>query len=212
MSQRHYQNLRHRRMKSRLFPLFLILLVVLLFAPLCQSFVREVFVVPFLYIFWITRFLFETIPQATLWPIFILLIFLIMSASFVSRPKLKRRVYSTPEQGRIESWAVLIERAETDDYFKWRLAQQLQKLALKSIAHQKGQSIKETRAQLRRGKLDIPPDLTAYFQASLQSLGNLESQNRLLFWKSKAASPLDIEPARVAAYLEELNHQPNKNP
>ena len=193
-------------MKKRLLPIALILLIAILFAPLCSNFVRDVVVIPFLYIFWILRFLLTAIPQATFWPCFVLVLFLIMVVSFVQRshPPQRIRESATKEPQRVEEWAKLLEKAKKDDYFKWRLAQQMQKLMLESMAHQKGLSFNETRAQLRQGMLDMPPDIGAYFQASLQSLGNLSPGSRFSFTK-KTASPLDIDPAVVVAYLEELN-------
>ena len=51
-------------MRRHLLPLGLILLAAVLFAPLCRTFVREVVIIPFLYIFWIGKFFTDTIPQA----------------------------------------------------------------------------------------------------------------------------------------------------
>ena len=192
-------------MRKRLLPIALILLIAILFAPLCSNFVREAVVIPFLYIFWILRFLLAAIPQANFWPCFVLLLFLIMVISFVQRPKRLKRAKEvvTTEPQRIAQWAVLLNKAKGEDYFKWRLSQQMQKLLLDSVAHQKGQTFAETRTQLRQNTLKMPPDVNAYFQASLQPLGNLPSGSR--FSLKRRSSPLDIDPAIVAAYLEELN-------
>ena len=192
-------------MKKRLLPIALILVIAILFAPLCGNFVRETVVIPFLYIFWILQFLLAAIPQVTFWPCFVLLMFLIMVVSFVQRPKVqpKTKAPDTAERQRVETWAMLLKKAKGDDYFKWRLAKQMQKLLLESMAHKKGQSFSETRAQLRQNTLDMPPDIRAYFQASLQSLGNLSPNSR--FRLKKVDTPLDLNPAIVADYLEKLN-------
>lgn len=199
-------------MRKHLLPLALIFLIALLFAPLCRTFVREVVVIPFLYIFWLGRVLTEFIPQTSLWPVFVLLIFLIMATSFLGHRARRGRVKPAhpPEPGRVERWAFLLARAQNDNYFKWRLGQQLQKLALRAIAHQKGQSIKETRLQLRQGDLNLPPELQTFFEASLQPLGYLAANRRFGFWRGRRRpSPLDLDPQRVVAFLENLDQENN---
>jgi predicted membrane protein len=197
-------------MKKHLLPLALILLIALLFAPLVRTFVREVLVIPFLYLFWLVRFLLEFLPQASLWPVFVLMIFLILATAFLSRSARPRRVrpLASPEPGRVAGWRHLLGQARADSYYKWRLGQQMQKLALEAIAQQKGQSIKLTRQQLRNGSLNLPADLQAYFDASLQSLGQLSGGSRLAFWRRGSHSPaLDLPPERIILFLENLDNE-----
>ena len=194
-------------MKKLLLPLGGILLLAILFTPLFRNFVREVIVIPFLYLFWLGRFLIQTVPQSALWGVLLFVCLLILGISLLGTTKRKPRVVNFAEiqQGRIEGWTYLIDRAARDDYFKWLLAQSLQKLALNAIAHHKGQSLRLTRQQLRQGALDIPPDVEAYFQASLKSLGHLPSPKRLFRTKVRSASSLDLDPAKVVQFLENLN-------
>ena len=194
-------------MKKRLLILGLILLLAIILTPIIRNFVREVIVIPFLYLFWIGRFFVEAVPQQWLWLGFLSVCLLILGLSLIGKRKRKSRpiVIADKQEGRIESWAKLLDQAKQDDYFKWRLAQQLQKLTLSAIAHQQGQSIKQTRRQMRRGELEMPPELTAYFQASLKPLGHLPAPRRLLQIRAQPASPLDLDPAYVVQYLEYLN-------
>jgi len=195
--------------KKNLLPIGLILLAALLFAPLCRTFVREVVVIPFLYMFWLVRFVTSAVPDAVTWPVFVLLLFLVLAAALFSRPNIRRERRARPEPvpaGRVETWANLLAQARREDYFKWRLGQQIQKFALRAEAHRRGQSVAQTRQQLRRGELGLPPEIQAYFEASLQPLGRLSPGRR---WRlpggKKPASPLDLEPAAVIEYLENLN-------
>lgn len=193
-------------MKNRyLILLSLILLLAVFFTPIFNQFVREVIVIPFLYLLWIGRFLLEAVPQTILWGGFSVILMMIMVISLFgkSRPMVQLYKKTPAAQGRIAPWVELIKKAERDAYFKWRLAQGLQKLALDAIAHQSDQSLKETRQQLKQGELNLPPEIQAYFQASLKSLGYL-SPSRRLFSSKAAASPLDLDPAQVAQFLENL--------
>ena len=163
--------------------------------------------IPFLYVFWIGRFIFEAIPQTGLWTFFLVIFSLILAIGLIDKRKRKSTLYIplTIDEGRVEGWVKLIDQAEKDHYFKWRLAQRLQKVALGVIAHQQGQSLKQTRQQLRQRELDIPPELQAYFQASLQSLGHLPVPKRFFQTTSATDSPLDLDLKQVIQFLERLD-------
>lgn len=194
--------------KRFLFLISLILIVAVLFTPLFEQFVREVIVIPFLYLLWIGRFLFEAVPQVVLWAAFsvILMLIMLMSLWRKTRPEPQRYKQTNAAHGRIEPWLELIQKAERDSYFKWRLAQGLQKLALDMLAYQADLPLKQVRQQLKEGELRLPPEVQAYFQASLKSLGYLSTPRR--FFSSKAeTSPLDLDPARVVECLEGLTSE-----
>jgi hypothetical protein len=193
-------------MKRHLLPIVLIVLAAILFAPLCRTFVREVVIIPFLYIFWIGKFFIDTIPQAVIWFSFVAILFSILVFSFVGKRPVPRRGPPPAQttQSRTGAWLKLIEQAGQDDYFKWRLGQRLQKLAIRQLAHQNNETVRDTRNQLRKGTLDLPVEITEYFQASLQPLGNLSRPGRWKFWHSRSPSPLDLDPNVVVTFLEQL--------
>lgn len=192
---------------NRLLPLGLILLVAVLalFVPAFRTFVREIIVIPILYVFWVGRFLFLTIPQTLLWHVFFAVFLLIMAVGLIERKKPQPQKMNVKEDypGRIEAWAGLINKASQHNYFKWRLAQRLQKVTLRAIAHNKGQTVKQTRRQLREGALNLPSDLHAYFLASVQSLSHLSPQKRFFATRPKP-SPLDLDLHRVIQFLDTL--------
>ncbi len=196
-------------MKKYFLPLGLIALLAVLLSPFLQNFVRELLVIPLLYLFWIGRFLALAVPQSVLWAILVATLALLMGVSLLGQRRPRPRADFSPaaSQGRIESWATLISKAQDDDYFKWRLAQQLQKLTLNTLAHRQGQSLRQTRQQLRQGKLDIPPELQPYFLASLQPLGNLRP-TRGLFRANTGPLPLDLDPRYIIYFLETLDNTP----
>jgi hypothetical protein len=193
-------------MKRRwLVSLGLILLFAMLVSPIFTNFVREVIVIPLLYLLWIGRFLFEALPQAVIWAGFFFMLLLIMGISLLGRNRStprSRHTVAVP-QARIAAWLDLLQKAERDTYFRWRLAQRLQRLVLDIFAYRADQSLRQTRQQLKQGELAIPPELQAYFQASLQPLGYLSRPKRPFAAKA-APSPLDLDPAQVVQFLESL--------
>ena len=59
----------------------------------------------------------------------------------------------------------------------------------------------------------MSPELQAYFQASLQSLGHLPAPKRFFRTGTPTASPLDLAPEHVIKFLEQLDPatQPGNN-
>lgn len=195
-------------MKKQLLWFGLILLLAGLMAPFFADFVREVVVIPLLYLVWIARVLFDAFPQANLWMLFLGLIGLILFLSLMDRRRSRALPPSpaSPPPGRVEGWETLLRRAEQDEYFKWRLAQQLQRLTLMTLAHQRGQSFGEARQDLRHGRLALPSRLLAYFQASLLPLGYLPKQRQGFFSTKLPPTPLDLDPQTVVQFIETLHY------
>ncbi len=195
-------------MNRRWLPWLLIAVVALLFAPLCRPLAREVVLIPLLYLLWLLKFLFDAVPQTVLWPAFVLLLFLILATSLTGGHRRRRRqkvsLPGYPPQ-RVAEWAQIIEQAQRNDYFRWRLGQRLQKVALRLLAHNRQQSLADARQQLRHTGGDLPPEVLAYFRASLQPLGYLPTARRWQFWRRAEPSPLDLEPERLVAALEKLS-------
>ena len=194
-------------MIKRWLPLIVIVLLALLLAPLCRNLVQEMVVIPFLYIFWIGQFFYYAIPEILMWASCLTFLFLIMATSLLEKPRpgQRSRPPQSEEDGRVESWLALLRQAQKDDYFKWRLSQRLQRLALNKLAHYHDQPLNQLRQQLRNGQIAaMPPEIRAYFQSSFQSLGYISAPRRFFFQK-RSPSPLDLDPAHVIAYLEDID-------
>lgn len=197
-------------MKKQILRFGFLLIMAILLAPFFADFVREVVVIPLLYLVWILRFLFDTISQNSLWLFLLGVITLVMISSLIDKSRFKPRQPPppSPQPGRVESWETLLRQSQQDDYFKWRLAQQLQRLTLAIMAHQSGDTLQQTRLDLRQGRLKMPPRVLAYFQASLQPLGYLP-QRHTLFSTPPPPSPLHLDPNLVIQFLEALHHGPS---
>jgi hypothetical protein len=191
-------------MKKQLLPLALILLLTGLLTPVLQDYVRQVIVRPFLYFFWVGWLFINSIPQIGIWGLFLFIALLIMGRSLLKQrptPPRLRRPQKT-DQGRIETWAKLIHRANQEPYYKWKLAQHLQEFTLDALAHDERQAPKQIRQRLLNNNLDIPPEIQAYLQAGMTSFSRLLGP-RPLFRPRTFSSSLNLNPEQIAHFLED---------
>ncbi len=195
-------------MRKRLLLAGLALLPVVVMALVIDDFVREVIVIPLLYLFWIARLLFKSIPQLVLWAGFIIVALIMAGKSLSKRkPLLKPRSMEVEQYGRVEDWARLIDRRDQGDYSKWRLAHRLGVLALETLAYQEELSMKQTRRHLESGKLDVPPQVWAFLRAGMTSYNPFTMPKRR-FQLGARATPLDLDPEQAIQFLEDvLNRQ-----
>ncbi len=191
-------------MRQRLLPLGIILLTAVLLAPLIRNFIREFVVIPLLYVVWIGRIVFDTIPQTAFWGCFLVMALLIASVSLLKNRKPQSRIHEvkTVQLGRVETWAKLIRQATQEDYYQWRLAQPLRELIVETLAHEARLTSKQIKQRLRADQLDLPAEIHAYLQASLRSLSYL-SAPRFRFRSRRRASPLNLDPESVVQFLED---------
>lgn len=191
--------------RKQLLPLGVILISAMLLAPLIRDFIRDVLVVPLLYLVWIGRIVFNTIPQAGFWGCFLLLALLTAGASLLKRGSFSARIHQakTVQPGRVEKWANLIGQAAQEEYYQWRLAQGLRELLVDTLAYETRLTPKQIKQRMRNAQLELPPEIQAYLLASLKSLSYL-SAPRFPFGSSpKPASPLNLNPERVTQFLED---------
>jgi hypothetical protein len=176
-----------------------------LLTPFLKDFVGEVVVLPLLYGIWFGRLVIDSIPQAVIWAVFVAAALLVAGRSLLNRRSdwKENRELPTVYPGRIKSWAWLIDRAGQEHYARWRLARELRKLTIASLAQETGWSEEQTNQMLKEDRLNLPPDIQAYLQASMTSFSHF-SPTRFLFWtRPAAASGLELDPERVVQYLEE---------
>jgi hypothetical protein len=191
-------------MRKYLLPLGLILLTAILLAPLIRNFIRDVVVIPLLYLVWVGRIVFDTIPQTAFWGCFLVIALLMAAASLLKQRESPSRIREVKlvQLGRVETWAKLIRQAVQEDYYQWRLAQPLRELIVETLAHEARLTPKQIMQRLRDEQLDLPAEIYAYLQASLKSLSHL-SAPRFRFRPHRRASPLNLDPESLVQFLEE---------
>jgi hypothetical protein len=191
-------------------------LLVGLLALVVTGAVRDLIVVPLLYIVWIARLLYESLPQALVWGGFVVLAFFLVGKHVVLRlPPAPDRDPPAASPGRVTTWARLVGPAARDRYTRWRLAQRLSQLALETLAHQARGQPEQLRRRLEDGALDIPPELNAYLRAGQAQYAPRSSPRR--WWPpaipgrrlgaAPAPAPLDLDPEELVQYLEQIMQQ-----
>ena len=191
-------------MKNYLLPGSLLFLAAGLLTWALQEFIGEVIVSPLLYIFWFGYLIFETIPQVVIWGLFIFLA-LLMSGRSLFRglaPSRPARHRPTENKGRIESWQKLIEAAQRKTYYRWQLAQPLRELTLNILAHHQHQELEQIQQRLREERLELPPEINNYLQASIVSFSHFVVPTPG-YGSKPPVSPLELEPERIIQFLED---------
>jgi hypothetical protein len=191
--------------RRRLLPLALILIVAGLLTLVLQEYTRQL-IMPFLFIVWIGRLLFATIPQAIIWGVFIAIALLIAARTLFKRrpsPPAALRSHPPPE-GRIENWARLIERSKQEAYYRWQLAQPLQALMVDVLAHRQRSTPRQIKELLAANALDLPPEIEAYLQASKTSFSHLlTDRSPFRPGSGSTPTPLDLAPEKIIQFLED---------
>jgi hypothetical protein len=181
-------------MRNRLLLIAVWLVLGGLMAFFMRGFVREAIVDPIVYFVWVTRLYVESVHQAIPWVAFLVIGFAIALRGVLgSNPfTLRGRDVAREQPGRLQILARWIRMAGQGRYFKWRLAHHLGTLSLDALSQSGRLSRAEVRYQLESGRLDVPPEITAFLLAGLGK----ESQDR------HTGSALDLDVNRVVAFLE----------
>jgi hypothetical protein len=135
-------------------------------ALLFRDFVRDVFLVELLRMFWGARLLYESLPQLPLWVLLLVLLVVIAVRSLIRRPGVARQQVE-PEaepQGQVRVLARWIERASRGEYFRWSLAQHLGGLAWEIMAQREHTTPAQLKERISAGNLDLPPVVEDYLQ------------------------------------------------
>lgn len=177
-----------------------------------RGLMRENIVAPLAYLVWVGHLIFLSIPQAGIWVVFILITLIIALRSLIKKQKLPPPA-PRPVKGRVKriaSWAKIIRQKDEDYYYRWQLAQQLQKLTVDALAIVERVECGEIRRRLEHGAIaDMSPQILAYLQAGVTSFAYL-ADKKPRFGFVKPASPLDLDPALVIQYLEDkVKYGPN---
>jgi hypothetical protein len=199
-------------MNDRLALASLALLLLGLLALIVSGAVREVIVVPLLFLLWLARLVYEAIPQLALWGVSLVIAALVAWRSLATpRVALPEPPIAPSQRAPVATWARMFRRAANDRYARWLLAQRLGQLALELLASQDERAARGRWQYLHDDTRDIPPAVRAYLQA-----GTRMYRPPPAFWRrwwpwgervESRADPLDLDPAEVVRFLDErLGH------
>ncbi len=181
---------------KRFVPLIISFLLALFLFLLVKDFIRTVILEPLLYVFWFIGVILESIPQGVIWVGFILVMLIITLASFKKGEPQKSQsdqlFYS--KSGRVEKLARILNRAQSDRFTKWRLANELKRLTRKLLTPPD-----EQKKSINYQALELPREITAFFEA--------QQPKKLSIWewfgnREYDETALDLDPEIVIQYLE----------
>lgn len=163
-------------------------------------------ITPAVYAFRIARIIYEALPQAVWWVVFLSILTLVAVRNLLRQlritappPELVRE--ERPSRARL--WSRWLEFYQKGDYSRWLLARNLSKLTLEIFAHQERQSLEQARERLLTGKIHLPPEVQAYIQIGLAAPSFRHYTDLLALLRStRSDSPLDLDPERIIEYLE----------
>jgi hypothetical protein len=197
---------------SRRLLLALLAIVLALTVPLAllfRDFVRDVFLVELLRMFWGARLLYESLPQLPLWILLLVLLVVIALRSLMRRPGAVRKqvVPDVEPQGQVRVLARWIERASRGEYFRWSLAQHLGGLAWEIMAQREHTTPAQLKGRMSAGDLDLPPVVAAYLQPDRlprhSAVAGLVATIRDRLGAGGRPSALDPDLVRVVEFLED---------
>ena len=190
-------------MTKRLLPLFIfgVFAVVLYF--LIDDFVQQMIIKPVLHVAWLVVFVLESLPQGLFWLAFIVIAIIIANKSFARRSADRRSSQQSMvvHQGPVATWSGLLERAETRDFSRWRLAQAMRTLTRDVLTPNQDPGSEQLEQTKDQPVIDLPPEIEAYFSAPVpryKRFGWLRMRNPSV----GSTHGLDLDPERVVQYLE----------
>ena len=195
-------------MRRRLLLVGLVLLLAIPLTLALRNFARDVIVVPVLYILWFGHLIVQSIPQAILWVLLLVIALFISARSLIKSqsPTGEAREVQADRPGQVTAWARQIHRMTRGSYYEWSLAQHLGRLSLAVLAYRERLSREQIRQHLQAGKLDMSPEVQAYLQAGLSPFLSkpISLLSRLVrrLRPSVHTSPLDVDLEKVVRFLE----------
>jgi hypothetical protein len=203
-------------MSERLSRVALTLLLAGMLVLVVTGGVRDMIVVPMLYMIWLAGQLYQSIPQALLWGVFLVAAVLVALQSLAWR--LPPPLYpnsATAQLGRVAAWERLLRESTEDDYARWRLAQRLSAMAIATLADREQCLPHELRQRLADGSLDLPAEVRSYLRIGLAASAPA-SRSQRSFWRRVLAGRIggaqlvdrpDLDPEPVIQFLEQTVQQ-----
>ncbi len=198
-------------MRRRLILAALAVLPVIVMAFLVEGFVREIVVVPLLYVFWIGRLFFASIPQFIFWLLFLVVALVVAGKSLAKRQVVsRRRERERWQQGRVEEWLRMIEQRHSGAYFRWRFSHRIGILLLQALAHEERIDLRQARRSFENRSLAVPPAVRSFLWAGMMAYNPMGETTRLLRWQ-RQSSPLDLDPEEAVQFLEDVQNGRREN-
>jgi hypothetical protein len=159
-----------------------------------------------IYAYRIERLIYNALPQALWWGIFLLMLTVVAIRSLRLEPSRPSRTVRALEKqtSRIGTWRQMVSGMKNGNYSRWLLAREIADLTISVIAHQQRVTRLQARQMLKNGEVDLPGDISEYIQLGLDSPSVRQYTDFLAYMRSgRQSRTLDMDPEIIINYLEE---------
>ncbi len=155
--------------------------------------VYQAVIIPIAYLLWVLKLYYSAIPQWILWALLVALLILIVLWNFLPEIRFPGRRAAKPHgpEGEVESLVMWIEKSRHGNYFKWQLANRFGRIA-RRLDEASGPGGRQPSAE---------EDVEKYLDAGL-NYSFVDFPSPRSWFERPARTPLDLDPGRVADYLE----------
>lgn len=180
-----------------------VLIAALLAFPL-RGVVHQLIVVPLSYLLWLLGLLYLALPQALWWVGVTLLVLFLLAKSLLIEIKPPRQpvIINRIDRGKVESFALAMQKSERGIYFKWLVANRLGKLAHQILQQRENGKERSVFAPLVGDGWDPATGLRHYLEKGLHgSFADFPNSGYRFFYRPPKTS-LDYDVNEVIEFLE----------
>ena len=142
-------------------PLLLLLGVTILLTALLRNFFMAVIVMPVAVTVYNAYILFRALPQNLVWYGLLLIALVALPFTIMTPPpERRRRRRKTPKLTRVQSLHRTLTEAETNDYARFQLMQELKGIMIETLHWRTSRPRKQLAQQLENGEIELPAALT----------------------------------------------------
>ena len=194
------------RKLPRWLPLLAMLVVTAILAFVIRDFVRQVIVLPVVYVGWYGWIILSNLPHWIFWGL-LLLVVLSVAAASLRRPEEARRPAPPPEarpQGPVTNWYRQLEQASSSVTAERRLARSLGQVLWRTrypdLPYNEALFLQQVDDGAGNdGALNLTPAMRAYFHAGLQRETPPLTRR---WWRRRDDFALNVAPDDAIAFLE----------
>jgi hypothetical protein len=180
-----------------------VVIIALILAFPLQDVIRKTVVVPLAYLWWALGVLYRSIPQVVVWIVLIVLISLMLMGSFASDRKRKpsEDPKIKPAPGQVEGLARNLVKMRRGTYYKWKVANQLGRLARDFLILRGDRDGAKDLSPLTGRDWQPSASIDAYLDSGLHG-SFADFPNQPWRFSSPEPTPLDIDVEEVVEFLE----------
>ena len=170
---------------------------------LLRDVIYEVVILPIAYFLWVLKIYYSAIPQWILWALLMVFLFFSVLWNFLPEIQLPARKGPQPgePEGQVEELAVWIRKSRHGNYSKWQLANRFGRIArrLNEVSGPRGR------------QASVDEDVEKYLDAGL-NYSFVDFPSPRSRFERAPRTALDLDPARVADYLEsQMEHSSGRS-